>query len=334
MMRQTFVAAAAAVTLLAGSLALSAIAPAVSAATPTNPATALDLGVQAYEYGLPLLEFERVRREETSVSCPDHVGNAPVNTFANANKFLDPSFKDVVAPNTDTLYSIAQLDLSKGPIVLSHPAMGQRYYSFAMLDPYTNVVATPGAREDGPGAASIEVRWTGRPGRADPQRFSRVVTTSYRHLWVIGRTLATTLADQRRAYALMRSTPSSRCTDPPRESPRNCPPEQPKKYPVPTSGPAFVAQLNRALADNPPPARDRPLLRQLRPYGIGAGLSPERAGLDPVTLAALYRGVSTQAALLPRPPKPRSSLPRPPRRAGTSRRPTSATTAPTTTSAR
>ena len=170
----------------------------------------MDIGRQAYEYGLPLLEFERVRREETSVRCPDHVGNAPVNTFAHADKFLDPTFRDVVAPNTDTLYSITQLDLGRGPVVLSYPDMGTRYFSFAMLDPFTNVVATPGAREDGSRAASVLVRWTGKPGRVDEGRFSRVVSSPYRHLWVIGRTLATTLADQRRAYAAMQKYAISR----------------------------------------------------------------------------------------------------------------------------
>ncbi|MTD44662.1 DUF1254 domain-containing protein [Conexibacter sp. W3-3-2] len=122
-----------------------------------NPVAALAVGQAAHEYGFPLLEFLRVRREMTSVRCPDERGNAPVNAFSNVPVFADASARTVVAPNTDTLYSIAHLDLGKGPIVLRHPAMGTRYFSFAMLDPYTNVIATPGTREDG------------GPGRAHPR---------------------------------------------------------------------------------------------------------------------------------------------------------------------
>ena len=71
----------------------------------------------------------------------------------------------MVAPNTDTLYSIAHLDLGKGPIVLSHPRMGKRYYSFELLDPYTNVIDIPGLREDGGGAGSYLIRWDRQAGR-------------------------------------------------------------------------------------------------------------------------------------------------------------------------
>ncbi len=285
---------------LLGSIPATGSTSAVAAPRP-DPASAFEMGRQAYEYGLPLLEFERVRREETSVRCPDHEGNAPVNTFSHVNRFPDASFRDVVAPNTDTLYSIAQLDLGKGPLVLSHPAMGRRYFSFAMLDPFTNVVATPGAREDGRAAGRILVRWAGKPGNAKRSRFTRVVTSQYRHLWVIGRTLASTKADQRRAYRTMRTYALTRVNGTVLRPPSRCRTalaEEPKNYPVPTSGPAFLDLLGRALAHNPPPRRDRPILRRLRAYGVGPGLSPERAGLDPATRAALYAGATAAAQTL------------------------------------
>lgn len=283
-----------------GSVGVTGSTQAVTPAPP-DPVSAFELGRQAYEYGIPLLEFERVRREETSVQCPDHVGNAPVNTFSHTDRFADASFRDVVAVNTDTLYSIAQLDLSKGPLVLSHPAMGSRYFSFAMLDPFTNVVATPGVREDGPKAGRILVRSTVKPGNVKTSRFTRVITTPYQHLWVIGRTLATTKADQRRAYRTMRRYAVSRPNGTVLRAPARCrtaPTETPRNYPVPTSGAPFLDLLGKALAKNPPPLRDRPILQRLRAYGVGPGLSPDRAGLDPVTKAALYAGASAAAQTL------------------------------------
>ena len=282
-------------------LALIGLGPVAGATAPpqTDPVSAAQLGQQAYDYGLPLLEFLRVRREMTSVPCPDSLGNSPVNTFSNLKAFADPSARTVVAPNTDTLYSIAHLDLSRGPIVLRHPAMGTRYYSFAMLDPFTNVLATPGTREDGSAAAAIVVRWAGHLGTAPVPRGARVVESPYRRLWVIGRTLAGDQADQQRAYHLMQQYSLSQ-TDGSRPTFRaTCLPGHPSTYPVPTDGPGFVAALNAGLAENPPPAQDAPLLSALRPYGIGAGLSPDTAGLDPTTKAALYQGVSTEATALP-----------------------------------
>ena len=53
------------------------------------------------------------------------------------------------------------------------------------------------------------------------------------------------------------------------------------------------------MTNNPPPQRDRPLLEELAPLGIGPGLSPEDADLPPDVLAALYDGVAGEAAALP-----------------------------------
>ncbi len=57
------------------------------------------------------------------------------STLPNAKQFPSPEDRTVVAPNTDTLYSIAHLDLGKGPIVLSHPDMGKRYFRLRAARP-------------------------------------------------------------------------------------------------------------------------------------------------------------------------------------------------------
>jgi hypothetical protein len=285
---------AAATVVVAAALGIPA---AVGAAGPTAD-QADALGAQAYDYGLPLLEFLRVRGEQTSVRCPDDMGDAPVNSFSNARGFARARDRTIVAPNTDTLYSIAHLDLGHGPIVLSHPDMGKRYFSFELLDPYTNVIDIPGLREDGPDAGSYEIRWSGKPGRR-ADGVSRVIDSKYRRVWVIGRTLATDAADQRKAKRLMAKYSLSRVSGEEKSFPEGCEPGEPADLTTPTDGAAFIAALNRGLAANPPPRRDRPLLRQLRPLGIGPGLSPEKAGLAPDVLAALYDGVAKEAAALP-----------------------------------
>ena len=290
--------------MVAGAILLGCLASAGASASPVahsavSATEAKALGKQAYDYGLPLLEFLRIRREQTSVRCPDGRGNAPVNSFSNARRFATAADRTVVAPNTDTLYSLAHLDLARGPIVLSHPNMGKRYYSFELVDPYTNVIDIPGVREDGRRAGSFVISWKrGKPKGGLPHG-ARLIRSKYRRVWVIGRTLATGPADQRKALKLMRQYRLSRLDGKRRRFAKGCKPGEPAKYPTPTDGPGFISALNRSLKKNPPPKRDAPLLAQLAPVGVGPGKSPEGAGLAPDALAALYDGVAQEASSLP-----------------------------------
>jgi hypothetical protein len=273
----------------------AALVPAGSSAANVTPGQANALGHQAYLYGFPLLEFLRVRATNTSVRCPDRAGNAPINAFSNAAGFARPQDRTVVAPNVDTLYSIAQLDLGRGRVVLSHPAMGHRYFVFELVDPYTNVLGYIGTRTTGSRAGRFAITWSKHPGpRAGGAKVLRV---SSRRVWVIGRTLASGPADQRRAQKLMRRYTLSPAGGP-RRFAANCRPGAPHKAATP-SGLAFLDALAGALRHNPPPARDQPLLEQLKAAGVGPGLRPQDAGLSAAALQALADGVDQAAAALP-----------------------------------
>ena len=47
---------------------------------------------------------------------------------------ITSDYKDGGSPNNDTFYAIGILDLSKGPVVLEHPDMGERYFTFELAD--------------------------------------------------------------------------------------------------------------------------------------------------------------------------------------------------------
>src|SRR5262249_40025174 len=81
----------------------------------------------AYIYGYPLVLMDVTRQVYTATPKVAE-RKAPANQFYHAKAFPDPSRTTVVSPNADTLYSIAWLDLSKEPMVLSVPEMGQRYF--------------------------------------------------------------------------------------------------------------------------------------------------------------------------------------------------------------
>src|ERR1700730_15258383 len=54
-----------------------------------------------------------------------------MNSFANIPEFPSADFKAVARPNFDTLYSIAWLDFTKEPMIVSVPDTGGGYYLMA-----------------------------------------------------------------------------------------------------------------------------------------------------------------------------------------------------------
>jgi hypothetical protein len=109
---------------------------------------AAEIAVEAYIFGYPLVLMDVTRQVMTAVPKAGAL-KAPVNQFVHLREFPDPTFTDVVSPNADTLYSAAWLDLAKEPMILSVPDTGKRYYLMQMLDAWTNVFASPGARATG-----------------------------------------------------------------------------------------------------------------------------------------------------------------------------------------
>jgi hypothetical protein len=103
-----------------------------SSAQTLTPSEAMAIGEDAYIYGYSLVTMDMTRRVTTNVSAPDGF-HAPVGQFANAREYPTAAFKDVTAPNADTLYSSAWLDLSKEPYILSLPDEGNRYFLTPML---------------------------------------------------------------------------------------------------------------------------------------------------------------------------------------------------------
>lgn len=271
---------------------LGAGAPARSAVTAPQAAA---LGTQAYVYGFPLMEFLRVRATATSVPCPTSTAEAPVNALGIAAGFPGPQDRTVVQPNVDTLYAVAQLDLGAGPVVLGHPDMGDRYFVFQFLDPYTNTVAYVGQRTTGASAGRFAITWSGGPGAA-PAGTTPVVVPS-RRIWMIGRVLATDSADQLAARALMRRftlTPPGGATPNP-----DCEHQPPVPAPRRT-GIDFLDGLSAAMEDNPPPARDAAFLQRFTAIGVGPGRRVGQARLGPVVRAVLSRAVTATDHAMPK----------------------------------
>lgn len=154
----------------------------------TEPSTQWihDVAVDAYVYLYPLVTMELTRRQMTNVVEPSGT-HGPMNAFAHVRQFPGADFREVVRPNFDTLYSLAWLDLSEGPVVVSvGEDADDRYYELPMYDMWTDCFAVPGQRTSGTGPGSWAVTPPGWVG-ALPDGVERIdAPTSI--VWIIGRT--------------------------------------------------------------------------------------------------------------------------------------------------
>ena len=103
------------------------------------------------------------RRVMTNVEKPEGT-RAPMGQFVRLREYPSAEFRDVTAPNADTLYTTAWLDVAKEPWVLSIPDMKGRYFLFPMLDGWTNVFQVPGKRTTGTKAQKYAITGPGWKG--------------------------------------------------------------------------------------------------------------------------------------------------------------------------
>src|SRR5499427_901854 len=121
------------------------------------------LATDAYIYGYPLVTMEMTRRVVTNVAKPEGT-RAPMGQLIKMREYPNASFRDVTAPNADTLYTSAFFDVGNEPWVLSIPDMKGRYALFPMLDGWTDVFEVPGKRTTGTDAQTYAITgpgWTG-----------------------------------------------------------------------------------------------------------------------------------------------------------------------------
>jgi hypothetical protein len=121
------------------------------------------LATDAYIYGYPLVTMEMTRRVMTNAATVQGT-HGPMGQFVKARQYPNASFRDVTAPNADTLYTLAWIDVGKEPWVLSLPDMKDRYFLFPMLDGWTNVFQVPGTRTTGTGAQTYAITGPGWSG--------------------------------------------------------------------------------------------------------------------------------------------------------------------------
>lgn len=146
------------------------------------------LATDAYIYGYPLVTMEMTRRIITNVASP--VGTrGPMGQFIKLRQYPDASFRDITAPNADTLYTTAFLDVGDEPWVISLPDMKGRYVLFPMLDGWTDVFQVPGTRTTGDKAQACAITGPGWKGTLPAGLKEYKSPTSI--VWILGRIYCT-----------------------------------------------------------------------------------------------------------------------------------------------
>lgn len=156
--------------------------------------------VDVYVYGYSLVTMDMTRRQMTNVAVPD-AGHAPMGQLVRMRTYPAVDYHAVTAPNADTLYTTAWIDVSQEPWILSVPDMGDRYYLLPMLSGWTDVFQVPGKRTTGGKAAKYAITGPGWSGTL-PEG-----VTEYKSptgiVWLLGRIYCTgTPADYAAVHAL------------------------------------------------------------------------------------------------------------------------------------
>ena len=125
-----------------------------SAEISSKEATAI--AKEAYIYAFPMMEnYRTMYVQAIDKTAPGYAG--PFNQLMHKTELLGPDFQDVVRPNNDTLYSMGWLDLRAQPVVITVPAVEDRYYSVQLVDMFTHNFSYIGTRATGTGAGSYVI---------------------------------------------------------------------------------------------------------------------------------------------------------------------------------
>jgi hypothetical protein len=271
---------------------------------PITPEAAHAIAVDAYLYFYPLVTIDITRKQSTNVKPGEEFGKGPMNMFVNVPAYPPADLKVVVRVNFDTLYSIAWLDLTKEPQIVSVPDSHGRFYLLPTLDMWSDVFASPGWRTTGTQAGNFLYTPPGWTGTVPDGVTQIAAPTPY--VWVIGRTRTDGPDDYPAVHefqAGLKVTPLSRWGKTPEPVPVTIDPtvdmKTPPKIQVDTM-PAdkYFAYAAELLKLHPPHITDQPIIAQMKRIGIEPGQSFDFSKLDPAIQQALMSALEDAQKLM------------------------------------
>jgi len=280
---------------LVAALTLASNPPSSPAQDSVSQQQAVEIATDAYVYGYSLATTDVTRIQMSNIPAVEEL-RAPLNQFANVRRYPPADYRGVSAPNADTLYSVAWLDLAE-PQVFSHPDMGKRYFLFPMVDLWMTIFASPGTRTTGPKAANFLI--TGPGWKGEVPKGMQHIQSATRYMVILGRTYADgTDADYKAANALQaqyKITPLAALGKPytPKAPPVDANPgismtDKPQAVILAMGTEGYFNWLSKRMCEAAPAYQaDGPMLARMATIGIEPCKPFELAKLDPAVQAAL-----------------------------------------------
>lgn len=238
----------------------------------STPADLSRLAKRAYLYTVPLVIMEMTRKWRLKKGA---------NRFNHARKLLNHNSRFVTTPNNDTLYSDAWLDLSKGPVTITVPATGERYFSLAFMDMYTNNFTILGTRTCGGNGGVYTVVG---PDDAIPAGVKNVVRAPTPRVWALARILVDGEADLPAACAVQ----DGLFVHDGASQDDVAPGEPTLRY---AGWKDYLAAANRLLKRERPPVTDGRMLEEIAPLNIGPDQDFDPEAFNPEEAEAISAGV-------------------------------------------
>jgi hypothetical protein len=258
---------------------------------------AYTLGVQAYIYGFPWVYLSQIRWQWAGqAACGG--GNAPcapLNEFSHARGLNSAADKTGGSPNNDTVYSIAWVDLSAEPVILSVPAIPDRYYTFEMSSMDSDNFAYVGTRATDTQAGDYAIVGPGWTGEL-PSGVIELPRSRTAFALILGRTLVYGEDDLANVHALQdqyKLTPLSRWGVAATETTPHY-----AWAPFAATDPlAAWKTMNRAMTENPPNVPEQQELVNLF-AAIGVGPGQDLEAVDNATKRGLERAAAEAMVIM------------------------------------
>lgn len=204
-----------------------------------------ELAAEAYVAGYPMVVSIRTMQRLA--------GLVGTNTLFSQAALSGPESRIIVAPNRDTLYSIAILDLRGEPYALTLPEVTDRYFTYQLLSPWTESFAYLGTRATGGEAGTWVITPPGWEGDL-PEGTQRIEAPTSQ-VFLLGRFLVDDEADVANVVDIGDHTTLEALSSLTGTAPAAEPPPLGEAVGAAQDIPAdaaFFAELAPSLAANPP----------------------------------------------------------------------------------
>jgi len=247
---------------------------------------AFTIGVQAYIWGFPAWMDQQNTIMTVSVEDPDE-HRAPWNMFVHAARLYGPEYRIVQSPTNNLIYSSASIDLTKEPLIFHVPDFKGRYYTFQLIDKYTNNFAYISQRTKGFRKQVYAFSSKGWSGKL-PLGVERIDVSTV-EMTIVGRIGIDREEEMPEIQALqeqIRLIPLSHYGKD----------YKPGKVPVPkwktyTGSLAFFEELGDVISRNRPPEYERGLMGLFERIGLSPDYGFDPARLDEPTKRGLERAI-------------------------------------------